>query len=133
MNNIIATGDEVKLECRALIYNYTNKMQWLKNEKPIKIRKDLHIKENHTLFSYRKSLTFDGIRKEDEGEYKCEIFDMKNNKHVLSKSIDPHESLPPSIETSFDQTTLSRTIGGSLTLNCSVSGLPVPTFIWYIC
>ncbi|XP_070496401.1 vascular endothelial growth factor receptor kdr-like isoform X5 [Chironomus tepperi] len=127
----IAIGDKVTLECGAIIYNYTDKIMWLKDEEPVEERDDLHIKDSNTRFSYRKSLTFDTIKREDEGEYKCEVYDKeKNEVHGVTTLINLHEAKPPLIVTNFNQSKLSQPLGGTLTLDCFVSGLPTPSLIW---
>ena len=119
------------MECGAIIYNYTDKIQWLKDEVPIENRNDVHINESHTKFSYRKSLIFDAIKREDEGEYKCEVYGKENNElHSVSTLVSFHEDKPPLIVTNFNQSKLSHPIGETLTLECFVSGFPIPKLSW---
>ncbi|XP_070496812.1 vascular endothelial growth factor receptor 3-like [Chironomus tepperi] len=127
----IAIGDKVTLECGAIIYNYTDKIMWLKDEEPVEERDDLHIKDSNTRFSYRKSLTFDAIQKEDEGKYKCEVYDKNNEVHNVSILVGFHENEPPMIIANFKQQNLSEYSGNSLILTCTVSGFPIPSLIWY--
>ena len=130
-NQNIAIGDNVTLECGAIIYNYTDQIKWLKNEEPIEERNDLHIKDSNTRYSYRKSLSFDAISREDEGEYKCEVYDKEHNElHSLTILVNLHEAQPPLIVTNFNQSKLSQPLGGTLTLDCFVSGLPIPSLSW---
>ncbi|KAL7045402.1 hypothetical protein ACKWTF_002226 [Chironomus riparius] len=130
-NQNIAIGDNVTLECGAIIYNYTDKIRWLKNEEPVEERNDLHIKDSSVRFSYRQSLSFDAILKEDEGEYKCEVYDKENNElHSVTTFVNLHEAQPPLVVTNFNQSKLSQPLGGTLTLDCFVSGLPIPSLRW---
>jgi len=127
----IAIGDKVTLECGAIIYNFTDRIRWLKDEISVEERSDLHIKDSNTRFSYRKSLTFDTIKKEDEGEYKCEVYDKeKNELHSVAILVNLHEAQPPLVVTNFNQSKLSQPLGGTLTLDCFVSGLPIPSLSW---
>ena len=127
----IAIGDKVTLECGAIIYNFTDRIRWLKHEIAVEERSDLHIKDSNTRFSYRKSLTFDTIKKEDEGEYKCEVYDKeKNELHSVAILVNLHENEPPMIITNFKQQNLSEYSGNSLTLKCFASGFPIPSLSW---
>jgi len=127
----IAIGDKVTLECGAIIYNFTDRIRWLKGELSVEERSDLHIKDSNTQFSYRKSLTFDTIKKEDEGEYKCEVYDKeKNELHSVAILVILHENEPPMIIANFKQQNLSEYSGNSLTLKCLASGFPIPSLSW---
>ncbi|CAG9799108.1 unnamed protein product [Chironomus riparius] len=131
-NQNIAIGDNVTLECGAIIYNYTDKIRWLKNEEPVEERNDLHIKDSNLRFSYRKSLSFDAILKEDEGEYKCEVYDKENNElHKVSIVLRIYENEPPMIITNFKQKNITEYSGNSLTLKCTTSGFPTPSLKWF--
>lgn len=129
-NNKIAIGDEVKLECGAIVYNHTNQLQWLKDGIPIEIRSDLHIKDSHTRFSYRKTLHFDAIKEEDRGEYSCETYDSQNELRIVPAILTLHNAEPPLIVTNFNQSSLSKALGEALTLECYVTGLPIPQLTW---
>jgi hypothetical protein len=105
----------------------------LKDEKSIEERNDLHIMDSNTQFSYRKSLTFDAIKKEDEGEYKCEVYDKEKNEiYTVSLLVGLHENEPPMIITNFKQENLTEYSGNSLTLKCFVSGFPIPSLNWCV-
>ncbi|KAL7045415.1 hypothetical protein ACKWTF_002226 [Chironomus riparius] len=131
-NQNIAIGDNVTLECGAIIYNYTDKIRWLKNEEPVEERNDLHIKDSSVRFSYRQSLSFDAILKEDEGEYKCEVYDKENNElHKVSIVLRIYENEPPMIITNFKQKNITEYSGNSLTLKCTTSGFPTPSLKWF--
>lgn len=126
----IAVGDELNLDCGAIIYNYTNQIQWFKDGSPVDNRSDLHIHQSHTRFSYRKVLKFDKIQESDNGEYRCEVIDRNNESHDALVSLKLHEAEPPLIVTNFNQSSLSKAIGETLTLGCFISGLPVPKLTW---
>jgi hypothetical protein len=114
--NITEVGDSITLECRALIYNYTDKIYWTRNGSQMMNRNDIEINENHTKFSYGKSLTFKKIRFEDSGEYRCEIHDKEGNKHHVTTYIDIQ---PP-----------YNILDEGETSNCSIIGISVAEVIW---
>ncbi|XP_070490956.1 vascular endothelial growth factor receptor 1-like [Chironomus tepperi] len=97
----IAIGDEIKLVCRALRGYYIDSIQWLKDGRPIKDKNNISIIKNNTQFSYGKILYFNGIKKEDEGEYTCGV-----------------------------QNEISKKIGENLKLDCMADGIPAPRIVW---
>lgn len=130
----IAIGDYVKLECGAIIYNYTNNIVWRKDGEPVEHFNDLVVEEANTKFSWRRTITWRQITKADEGVYTCEA-EAKNPELADSEDhqifIKVYDAETPVITTNFNQSTLVQTMGESLKLDCLVSGLPVPSLVWY--
>lgn len=129
----IAIGDFIKLECGAIIYNYTN-VVWRKDGDSIEQFNDHVVEDANTKFSWRKTITWKQITKADEGVYECEaepkIAEVgEPEKHQVVISV--HEAEAPIITSNFNQSTMQQTMGESLKLDCLVSGLPVPSLVWY--
>lgn len=129
-NDVIVVGDIFTIECRALVYNYTNKIILLRNGNEVKNENGIEISENLTRYSYRKSIKFLEMKLEYTGEYRCEIYDKKGFKHQVSTFIDVQEAQQPIIVANFNQTKFSSIIGDNLTLDCSVSGIPISEVLW---
>lgn len=129
----IAIGDYIKLECGAIIYNYTN-VVWRKDGEPIEQFNDHVVEDANTKFSWRKTITWKQITKDDEGVYECEaepkIGDV-GEPEKLQVVVSVHEAEAPIITSNFNQSTMQQTMGESLKLDCLVSGLPVPSLVWY--
>jgi hypothetical protein len=125
----IAEGDFVKLECGAIIYNYTNSIVWTKDGDVI----EDSVMENNTKFSWRKTLTLRAIAKEDSGVYKCEVKPKDDllDKEVKEFALTVSDTELPVIITNFNQSAITRSVGDSFSLECLVSGLPVPSLKWY--
>lgn len=129
----IADGDFLRLECGAIIYNYTNNIVWRKNGEIIESLDNLVVEETNTKFSWRKTLTWKQITKDDEGDYECEVSarDAHEPPETLPISIAVHEAQPPVITSNFDPNGMTLSMGDSLKLDCLVSGLPTPQLLWY--
>lgn len=128
-NQKVAEGDNLKLVCGAIIYNYTNNIVWRKDGDVIE---DL-VEENNTKFSWRKTITWKSISKADSGIYECEVF-PKNNESLpetIQVPITVYDTVDPFITSNFNQSVITHAVGDSFTLDCIVSGLPIPTLIWY--
>lgn len=131
-NNEIADGDYVKLECGAIVYNYTHEISWLKDGEPVFDTDDKRItlSEQHTRFSWRKALIFQPINKNDEGFYKCEITDKNEEFHERDFPLKVHDVQAPVIMSNFNESVIVKPFGSSLTLECMFSGLPIASIQW---
>lgn len=129
----LATGDFLKLECGAIIYNYSNNIVWRKDGELLENVDDVVIEDTNTKFSWRKTLTWKKLTKADEGVYECEVF--LNSSDELSESLQVaiaiHDTQAPVISANFNQSVMQQSLGDSLKLDCLVSGLPVPSLLWY--
>lgn len=126
----IAEGDNVTLECGAIIYNYTKDINWLKDEDHILSNERVHLSEGNTKFSWRKLLNFNEISKTDDGIYKCSITDSNGQIHEINHAVKVHDAQPPIITPNFDQPSITQPFGGSLILECLFTGLPYPSIKW---
>lgn len=131
----IAAGDFVRLECGAIIYNYSSNVVWLRDGVPMDHFADITVEENNTKFSWRKSITFKQIEHENEGIYTCEVYEkgFEESEPVDKEQvvIKVHDAEVPTIITNFNQSVMQHSLGGSVKLDCLVSGLPAPSLIWY--
>lgn len=129
----IADGDSVKLECGAIIYNYSSNIVWRKDGEPIENIGNLLVQETNTKFSWRKTLIWKQISKEDYGIYECEVYSKDSDEiaESLQVAIAVHDTQKPIISSNFNQTVMQQSLGDSLKLDCLVSGLPVPQLLWY--
>lgn len=129
----IAIGDFIRLECGAIIYNYSSDIKWRKDGEPVENISDLVVEDANTKFSWRKTITWKQITKEDEGVYDCEVA-VRGSEDLLETrqvAIAVHDAQSPVITSNFNQSVMQQTLGSSLRLDCLVSGLPVPSLLWY--
>lgn len=131
----IAEGDSLKLECGAIIYNYTSKIVWLKDGEPVEQFPNIIVEETNTKYSWRKTISWKSISKEDNGNYECEAY---SRDELVAEPIETdqvyiqvHDMQAPEISSNFNQSVMQQSMGDSLKLDCLVSGLPVPTLLWY--
>lgn len=129
----LAQGDFLKLECGAIIYNYSSNIIWRKDGNIIENVGDVVIEDANTKYSWRKTLTWNKLSKEDEGVYECEVYikDSDEISESLQIPIAVHDTRSPIIFANFNQSVMQHSLGDSLKLDCLVSGLPVPTLLWY--
>lgn len=128
----IAEGDHYKLECGAIIYNYTDNIKWYKNEDEISEDQNwITVTSESKEFSYRKSIHFSPIYTSDAGEYKCEVQGKDGELFAYYFTLTVHEAKAPVISSNFNQSEISQPFGGSMTLECLIhDGLPLPTMTW---
>lgn len=129
----IAEGDTIKLECGAIIYNYSSEIVWRKDGEVIESSADLILEENNTKFSWRKTLTWKSIGHHDDGVYECEVLvrDIPELSEDLKIAIAVRDTQAPVITTNFNHSVMKQSLGDSLRLDCFVSGLPAPSLVWF--
>lgn len=129
----LAEGDYLKLECGAIIYNYSSNIVWRKDGVEVENVDETVLEETNTKFSWRKTLTWKQITKADEGVYECEVYskDSEEVSESLQVAIAVHDTHAPIISANFNQSVMQQSLGDSLKLDCLVSGLPVPSLLWY--
>lgn len=129
----IATGDLVKIECGAIVYNYTNEVKWFRDGEPVENVKDIVVEDTSTNYSWRKAIIWNSISKDDEGVYTCEAHPKDTNQDFESTiiSINVHDAQRPVIISNFNQSHLHRPVGSQMSLECFVTGLPQPSLMWY--
>lgn len=129
----IAAGDFLRLECGAIIYNYSNNIVWRKDGEVIENTDNVFVEETNTEFSWRKALTWKQIAKEDEGVYECEVSvkDPHSAPESLQVALQVHVTQVPIISSNFNESVMMLSLGDALKLDCLVSGLPTPQLLWY--
>lgn len=129
-----AVGDNVTIECGAIIYNYSNILEWSKGGVKAEKINGIRVESNTTKYSYRKYLTIYNIMKNFSGTYECHAFKKETLESLQPLHIKIHVDNPqaPKISTNFPyQTNFKKSIGDSFEYLCSASGLPKPSLIWY--
>lgn len=129
----IAVGDSLKLECGAIIYNYSSNIVWRKDGEPIENFGNVNVEETNSKFSWRKTLRWKQISKDDDGIYECEVSSKDSDEITESHQvvISVHDTQVPIISSNFNQSVMQQSLGDSLKLDCLVSGLPAPQLLWY--
>jgi len=138
----IAEGDQLKLECGAAIYNHSSEIKWYKDGEPIENFPHLDVADTSTKYSYRRSIIWESITKDDEGIYECEVYHKNDSEtgdveeHNIQKEqeqvvIKVHTPILPLITSNFNQSVIRQPLGEALRLECFVGGLPTPNLIWY--
>ncbi|KAG5675894.1 hypothetical protein PVAND_005754 [Polypedilum vanderplanki] len=127
----IAHGDLVELECGAIIYNYSDSIQWTKDGNVLENGDGIEISDSHTEYSWRKRLILNAIKHEHDGEYNCEVKE-KNSEEIksLPVSIRVNDAIAPQITPNFNDSTITKPLGEMLRLECFITGLPTPKLSW---
>lgn len=124
----IAEGDSISIECGAITYNCLYTLLWTKNGRKIE-KNDPRYSEISTQYSLRKTISWRNITKRDEGTYQCEVHGCMNKSRTVTLKV--NEAKVPTITSNFNQTTMLHSMGDTLIVNCTVTGLPIPILIWY--
>lgn len=128
----IAVGDRVELQCAADVYNYLD-LVWLNpSNEFIKFSKNINIVKKHSKYSLKQTIVFENISKADAGMYRCEAENKHTrgdeNKDILIEVFDP---ILPEITSINFEPFVQKTSGDPLRLECYATGLPIPTVTWY--
>lgn len=83
----ILIGDQVRIECGAYKFNYSNSITWTKNNQHIQQTTNIIIKDTSTEHSWKKSITFKEISTSDLGVYECEVIDYDGGTHRTAEVI----------------------------------------------
>jgi FMS-like tyrosine kinase 1 len=129
----IATGDTIRIECGAIVYNYTNEINWFRDGEPVVNIENVIVEDASTRFSWRKAIIWNAIETDDQGIYTCEAHPTDTRQDFESRiiSINVHEAQSPVIISNFNHSRLSRPVASQMSLECFVTGLPLPSLIWY--
>lgn len=130
---IFAVGDAATIECGAIIYNYSSRIDWYLDKKNVDEIPGIIVKNYTTKYSYRRALKWQYINKNFSGLYSCQFFDRYSGKYAknLRVPIVVNDPEAPNIITNFVKKTYEKSVGDSFIVKCNASGLPIPTLIWY--
>lgn len=130
----IAEGDILRLECGAIIYNYSSNIVWLRDGVPVEQFANIVVEETNTKYSWRKTISWKSIGLDDKGNYECEAYSRQDPSEVSDSDqvfLQIHGTQVPEISSNFNHSVMQQSLGDSLKLDCLVSGLPVPSLLWY--
>lgn len=132
-NHLVAEGDSVRLECGAIIYNHSDKIEWLKDGKNVDEIHGINVDQITTKFSYRKTISWKSISKDDSGIYDCEVHRRETNEFAASKqiAITVNDAQAPEITPNFNHSPFRQTMGEAFRLECLIRGLPTPSVTWF--
>lgn len=133
-NDVIAVGDSIELLCAATVYNYSSKIEWLKNDEVIQDEQDdFKIENIEGKFSHQSRLSKKELSRDDSGSYSCKVY-SKNSSETFDKFVDleVHDTVEPYFDTSFNASELNFMMGEPMRLVCKASGIPHPTILWFM-
>ncbi|KAF5286422.1 hypothetical protein FQR65_LT12603 [Abscondita terminalis] len=141
---IIARGDTVTMYCAASRYNYTDQLQWFKNNKSklSSIPENNHyvIEKSRTDFSNKLTLTINEINHNDTGNYTCQVKEkfISNSPKGSDQfrydniTIIVKDPVAPEItDSNLNESDVTISIPEKFTLWCYASGIPKPAITWY--
>lgn len=129
----IADGDSVEIKCAVIVYNYSDKILWVKDGNIVENGTGVIVKKFNTTYSYHTTLTWTNITKTHGGNYHCLAHSRSNKtfKDDQFVTILVHPPEPPTIVSNFKNTIYKQSMGDSFLVTCKVSGLPNPSLVWY--
>lgn len=134
-DNPISMNDEVKLHCGALVYNFTSPLHWYKDNQLVEedVDSGRQVIEEHTKYSYRKTIVLGAAQKADSGTYDCRAEEIESQvMRQAELQLTVNDALAPHLDVSNvnDEPTVVD-LGGSTDLQCVFSGIPRPEVRWY--
>lgn len=131
--SVFAVGEAATIECGAIIYNYSSKLEWTFNGKNVEQIPGIIVENYTTKYSHRKALKWQYINKHFRGLYLCDSFERASGKFVknLRIYVSVNDPEAPKIRTNFNQTSYEKSEGDFFKVQCKARGLPEPTLIWY--
>ncbi|KAG4073862.1 hypothetical protein HA402_014067 [Bradysia odoriphaga] len=130
----MAAGDNVSMTCGASAYNYTSDINWYRDNILIESGDNRIVEHYDAEYSYRKTITWNGIEMSDSGTYECRASAIKDESfsQTTTQFIGVHEPIMPEItDTNLLQSEVELSLGEPHRMFCTVIGLPVPEVNWY--
>lgn len=133
--NPVSINDEVKLECGALVYNFSGPLHWYKDNMLVEedVNNGVYVIEENTKYSYRKVIHLPAASREDSGTYDCRAEEMESHEMRQGQlQLTVNEALAPHLDVSNMNTEATIVdLGGTTEFKCLFSGIPRPTVRWY--
>ncbi|XP_063699652.1 vascular endothelial growth factor receptor kdr-like isoform X2 [Culicoides brevitarsis] len=131
---IISEEDDVKLECGAIKYNYSNLFRWRHAGKFITNEtNEYDFENNDTQYEYRSVLTIKNADMAKKGQYSCITYNKATGQRAneMTYFVDVKKRKQARITatnlTSYDNVV---SLGDSVQLFCDVEGIPPPEIEW---
>uniref|UniRef100_A0A336M798 receptor protein-tyrosine kinase n=1 Tax=Culicoides sonorensis TaxID=179676 RepID=A0A336M798_CULSO len=132
---IVAEGDEVRLECGAIKYNYTNIIQWKHGGKwidyPLPAEMDIQVAE--TQYSHRSILVIKNVDQTNAGQYVCVTKGPNPAKKPdeVRYYLRVHQRKAARvIDSNLTAESITVSLGDHLDMYCDVDGVPPPEIMW---
>lgn len=134
-NSPIAIGEELKLECGALVYNFSGPVKWYKNNQVVHAdpQQQIEVFDLSTNYSIRKAIHFMSLRSEDAGTYECRAQDLDRREHQVELYLDVQSPEAPILEDSNmdEENPVYVDPGATTEFFCHFAGLPRPVVRWF--
>ncbi|KAF5277868.1 hypothetical protein FQA39_LY06020 [Lamprigera yunnana] len=139
----VPKGDTITIICAASRYNYTDELQWYRNDNSnftlISENDRYLIEKSHTDFSNKLTLTINDVDYDDSGNYTCQAMNYFTTdipksvefKRTCIKIIVKDPFAPTFIDTNLNGSDFVMSIPEKLILRCFTNGVPKPTVSWY--
>ncbi|XP_037051566.1 vascular endothelial growth factor receptor 1 isoform X6 [Bradysia coprophila] len=130
----IAAGDNVSMTCGASAYNYTSDINWYRDNILIESGDNRIVEHYDAEYSYRKTITWNGIKISDSGTYECRASTIKEDSfsQTTMQIVEVHEPIKPEItHTNLVENEVELSLGEPHRMVCNIIGLPVPEVNWY--
>lgn len=132
--DIVVAGDTIVLNCASLVYNFTNDLEWYKDNEIISNSSMLSVIPEDTIYSHRRRLQIDNADKSSSGDYECKAT-VASTDYQTSEyfHLDVFDLEAPTFENEelWNSEILQKPIGETIQLKCAASGIPIPQITWY--
>lgn len=132
---IVAEGDEVRLECGAIKYNYTKFIQWKRDGKWLEpdLTDEIDIEEHDTQYSHRSVLIIKNVDQSNAGQYVCVArgSDSATRPDEVRVYLEVYQRKQARvINSNLTDESVVVSLGDHLDMFCDVDGVPPPEIMW---
>lgn len=134
-DQIVAEGDEVRLECGAIKYNYTKFIQWKRDGKWIdpEVTDEMDIETDETQYSHRSILVLRNVDQSNAGQYVCMAPGSDRTKPPTEVRfyLEVYQRKQARvIDSNLTAESIQMSLGDHLDMYCDVDGVPPPEIMW---
>lgn len=134
-DRIVAEGEEVRLECGAIRYNYTKFIQWKRDGKWIdpEANVEIDIEEYETQYSHRSVLILKNVDQSNAGQYSCVASASNNAKRPdeVRYYLEVYQRKQARVvDSNLIAESIVVSLGDHLDMFCDVEGVPLPEIMW---
>nr|XP_029709180.1 vascular endothelial growth factor receptor 1 isoform X13 [Aedes albopictus] len=127
----VTIGDEVTIECAAVVYNHTDAINFFRDDVLLSGFEGITIEKDYRTFAYRTKLIIHSVSREHQGVIRCQAPLIQSSEMDEDElTLEVFEPTAPVIVDEKVHEELEMEIGERLTFSCNVEGMPKPIIEW---
>nr|XP_029719637.1 vascular endothelial growth factor receptor 1-like isoform X2 [Aedes albopictus] len=127
----VTIGDEVTIECAAVVYNHTDAINFFRDDVLLSGFEGITIEKDYRTFAYRTKLIIHSVSREHQGIIRCQAPLIQSSEMDEDElTLEVFEPTAPVIVDEKVHEELEMEIGERLTFSCNVEGMPKPIIEW---